>query len=267
MKKISIATAILLGTLPFSVNAEIISGLGSGWSFLSAEDQSGSNYLNPGYGGQYFDAEYLLYKYDESSNDLTIALQTGFDIRGDNHQLFEYWTTDSGLSYWGGDIFLTFNDTTDLYALDFGQVTGGWSDRNKAQADGSIAAVDAGLYSVSAVSNDVYSGHTASNPLAMTGGTKISDQVFTYYDGHNASGYLGNNTSYAVSTTFNLDFLGVDVTQLDAQWTMSCGNDAIYGSGEIPPTSVPEPSSIALLSTGLIGLLGGLFVRRRRIQK
>lgn len=153
-----IASAFFLSA-SVTVNAGIIAPLNDGaWSVLVEEDQN-SSYLNPGCGGQLFDAEYLLYKFDESTGDLSF---------------------------------------------------------------------------------DGYEG------IHQTNGT----------DYH----------SYAYSTTFNLASLGVsyDITQLDAHWTMSCGNDVIEGSGEIPPVSVPEPSSWMLMSTGLLALFGGLIARRRR---
>ena len=261
MKNVHLITSVFLLSASMTVNAGIIAPLNDGsWSILAQEDQT-EYYLSPGYGGQLFDAEYLLYKFDEPTGNLSIALQTGFNILGDNHITYQ------NQSYWGGDLFLSFDGSTSDYefALDFGQITGGWSDSNLSQASGSISAVSAGLYGVTGVSNDVYSGHTASNPLAMTSGNLLESLTFNDYQGiHQTNGT--NYYSYAYSTTFNLSSLGLsyDITQLDAHWTMSCGNDAINGHGEIPPVSVPEPASWMLMSTGLLALFGGLIARRRR---
>lgn len=264
MNKINLITSALLMSVSVTANAGIITEIGSGWEVLASEDQS-TYKLTPGFGGQYFDAEYLLYKYNETSKELTVALQTGFDVTNDNHIIY------NKESYWGGDIFLSFDgdDTKFEYALDFGFATGTWSERNKSLAtSGSISAVDSGLYDVTSYNNDTYYN---SDPFAMQSGTLIGDSSsvdFNEYQGFNADGYDGNNISYVKTATFNLGLLAtLDISKLDAHWTMSCGNDGITGHGEIPPTSVPEPSSIALLSTGLIGLLGGLFVRRKRNQQ
>ncbi len=261
MKNLTFTTILLMGSISISVQAEVISKIGSGWNVMSAEDQT-SYKLTPGYGGQYFDAEYLLYQFDETSNQLTIALQTGFDVTGDNHQNY------NGSSYWGGDLFLSFDndDSVFEYALDFGQTTGTWNDRgNPNNESGSIAAVNSGLYEVSSYNNQTYYN---SNPFAMSGGDIIgasSDVVFMDYSGNNPDGYGGNNMSYVKTASFNLDLLNFNITQLDAHWTMSCGNDAIEGYAAIPPASVPEPSVLVLLTTGMIGLLGGFAARRRKL--
>jgi len=272
MKKISIATAILVSTVPFSVNAGLITSVfDSNWTDITVgsgedvSDNSGSNVkVNPGWGGQAFDAEYLLYKID--GDKLSIGLQTGFDIL-DGHQGH----TDNR-DYYAGDIALSFNglDGSALeyeFAIDFGNVTMSWGD-NPDKAYGydpeNVGLVDGnqdlkGIYEVAEWNNDIY--FDESSPFAMDEGEYKQDISLV-------GNQVGN--SYYQIATFNISNLlssSYDITRIDAQWTMSCGNDAVYGKTDIPPTSVPEPSSIALLSTGLIGLFGGLNARRKRIKK
>jgi len=260
MKKINLIVSAFLMSVSVTANANIIVPEidGQAWIELSSEDQT-AYFLNPGYGGQLFDAEYLLYNYDKNTNILNIALQTGFNI---NTNTINYGSKD----YWGGDLALSFDGATEgdsstfEYAIDFGEVTKGYD----GQATGNNKDTDSkdqlGLYKDVTWEADSIIHFTDSNPFAMASGITPSGISFSQVG--NSSGNNAGDISYYRS--FSLDLGSIDVTELSASWTMSCGNDGIYGTAEIPPTSVPEPSSIALFSTGLIGLLGGLFVRRKR---
>lgn len=188
----------------------------------------------------------------------------GFFLSGNNLSIVAGWNFLSGApgySFASGDIFI---DTTGdawygkdgtppmnygyEYVLDVNWSAGTY----KAYAlDGSSQLVQ-----VSEWYNQI-----ESNPwrLNYTDEVQVSSGSFTFEQGLSDAGvgFLGGS-HYRVSG-FDLGFVPAG-TQFIAHFTMECGNDNLVGQG----TAVPEPATMFLFGTGLIGLAG---VGRRKFLR
>ena len=274
MFKKAFSFALLLSA-SLSVNAGVVTAFDSGWtdfttqpnstdnsgnSIPTPEDQTGSfDYVYPGWGGQAFDAEYLFYRID--GNRLSIGLQTGFDIINGQQ-------TTGNHEYYAGDLALSFDGVTPgdsstyEYAVDFGFNT-------KDYYGGDTGTHAAGLYQVDNWNNNIYfdgaGGNGSSNsnskdssaPFAMSSGIRQNAANFTTSFGEEI---VNGQKSYFRIASFDIDYL--DISQIDAHWTMSCGNDAVDGT----VAAVPEPSVLWLFSIGFVGLLANGIRRRQSRQ-
>ncbi len=234
----------------------------SGWTVFGSEDQTGTgNYkLTPGWGGQKFDAEYLFYKLQ--GNNLSIGLQTGFDVISNNGQVYDNY------HYYTGDLALSFdgNNSNYEYAIDFGNLTKNYAGTKKinAQSNNTSGVDTAGLYEAKSWNNDIwaYNKYGLSAPYGVSSGSLLlaaNDDNFS--QGSAANGYK-SDISYFTMFTFDLsNITGLQPNfVLDAHWTMSCGNDAI--DGRVTLAKVPEPSPILLFVLGLVGLV----IARRKLK-
>lgn len=208
-----------------------------GWTMVDNDDGVGLNgFVDPGWGGQDFDGEYLFYRL--SSNILSLGIQAGYDLVDGNVRY-------SGKDYYAGDLALSFNGSGYNYAVDFGLVTRDY-DNHRVEADNNGDGKDAaGLYSVSTWNNNIAFGQSA--PFAMDAGSFITS-LLSY-----SAGYNNILDSYFRTVSFDISSLGLGNTfDFMMHWTMSCGNDVLEGGDSV---SVPEPGTVMLLALGLLGLL------------
>lgn len=211
--------------------------------FADDEGVERNGYVNPGWGGQAFDAEYLFYKYSKADNTLSIGLQTGYDIVDGHHYT-------GGKNYYAGDLALSFSKRPGVeFAVDFGLLTKDYNGEDLVDAGTGTGVDAAGVYQVSSWNNDIYFSESA--PFAMNGGTKVADLV------ENVAGYDSAAKSYFRTVTFDYSELGfVEGFDFSAHWTMSCGNDVVAGTAH-----VPNPGSLPLM---LLGLFAGAYVYRKK---
>ena len=256
------------------VNITTMDGFGSGTAWYSANKED--NEVEPSMQtGQIWDLEAI---YWESSKS-TLFMIAGFDFKDGggptSHSPDEVWSS--------GDVFL-FGSTFD-YVLDFDRVSesgddkyqnnldvsgsgnenaGGWSGSFDVYSAGSGELDTHGVYYQ-------YYNHDVSDPYAHDNSTDTpveSDISYFFYGGLGggtiASG--GRNTHNDDSSNdihyvlaLDLSDIGVDFSGFGVHMTLECGNDDI--EGQIP---VPEPATMLLFGTGLIGLAGH---GRKKFQK
>lgn len=245
------------------------------WNLITDHDAI----IEPGNGGQKFDTEYLYYKYDSASNNLSVGIQTGFDLEDGKR------SGNGDIGYYAGDLALSFDgdvvlgdtrveDNSYEYAVDFGLKTKDYygNDVHSAMSGGSNGIDEQGLYAVGGWDNDIINAHNAASPFAMDWGTRLDGLSENYSGGGFSDGYnnSGPDYSYFRIVTFNLDTVvaeGESFT-VDAHWTMSCGNDYINGGVDLTrdgsSTPVPEPSVVGLLVIGSMGLFASGLRRRKK---
>ncbi len=190
------------------------------------------NYLRPGYGGQAYDAEFLgLFV---TSDKLYFGLQTGIEIENATGNVATVGNKQPG------DLTLNFNgDDSFEWAIRF------WDE----------------VFSIIKVKEwqEVhYPQHSVSNPWrAKSGGVNPNGCVDgsdfeIFFNSAAEDGYGDDKDSNILEGWISASALGLaDFSSeiIEANWTMKCGNDYLNVTA-----SVPEPATMFLISSGLIGM-------------
>lgn len=259
MKRLMISVCVLLGAMSSgAANALVIDGNLSDWGVhhngnaadwtvssafaaSTVEDQTGnsSQYLNPGWGGQAYDAEAMYVTW--SASTLYIGFATGHSPNTPQNP--------GGNSYGPGDI-----------AIDIGN-NGTWDYGVELQGNGGFT--QGRVYA----SPTFAPGVVASNPTSLTGGTgvgSVGSVAFTtaYQTGY---GQYAADKHYFYEIAVPLSAFGGNLgvgSTFKVHWTMNCANDIITVTTTRNTTSkVPLPGTLALLPLGLMGMAA---LRRRR---
>lgn len=231
-------------------------GLQSNWTVNSAvklaavEDQTGSGafFLDPGWGGQAYDAEALYLDWDSSR--LYVAIVTGLSPTTVHNP--------AANSYGAGDILIDFGGG----GFDFGLVLTNIAGLSKGGLY-SVSSLNYGLWSASGVTGPAPNPY----PVAVKTGSNVASTQLVYSTtSFTGMGSKPTDKHYVIEASIPVSAFGAawgpngPAQDMTVWWGAYCAND-IISDGIGASNQVPEPGSLVLAVLGLAGLAG---LRRRR---
>ncbi|MBI5741240.1 MAG: PEP-CTERM sorting domain-containing protein [Nitrospirae bacterium] len=238
----------------------------------ATEDFTGEDggFVSPGWGGQPFDSEAAYMAFDDSK--LYIAIITGMPQSGsedpwryDNDFYDNTFDWNRGLEkYWydPGDIGIDIDGNGSYEFAVTTRVNNSKSSYAPTPGDGMLLSgnlewVDPRAWKHYFLYND-WGG--VSDPWAVTG----YDAAMDMGDSFSYSAF--GDSHYAIEMVIDTSLLGLESGDLlSMHWVMECGNDNINLTSEVP-SSVPEPSTLILLSLGIAGLFIYTFIRPQAVK-
>ncbi|KRT54294.1 PEP-CTERM sorting domain-containing protein [endosymbiont of Ridgeia piscesae] len=216
-------------------------------------------YLNPGYGGQKYDAEAMYVELVGSMLNIGIATGRAPHAKG--------WAA--------GDIALNFDFGSDATSFEYGIVT---RDHN-GMSQGDVYSVDNWNYGLWVKPKKTSSGmntYKLSHPTSVKSGNLLGNVDLAYGEMTHGSMNFGDSKPdkigkykkdrhYMIETSVDLALLNLGSLNdfdLRVHWTANCNNDWIQL--DMQHAQVPEPASLVLLAIGLIGFAGRKRLRRKQ---
>lgn len=205
----------------------------------TVEDQN-TYKLEPGSGGQFYDAEAIYARKDTANNTLSIALATGHNPNTSNDQVYNYGAGD--------------------FAIDFGR-DGTFEAGININPAGDGFGILAGVYKVTEWALGLWADDTtpgyvnAEHPTSIVEGDLLGVANLAISGPKQGYGEWNlTHNHYFYEMELSLDLLrdaGWQGESFDIHWTQNCGNDSIVVD---PPSTVPTPGTLVLLLVGVAGL-------------
>jgi hypothetical protein len=225
------------------------------------EDQTGGSNtrLFPGYGGQAYDAEAIYVAFDTSN--LYIAIVTGHNPT----------TEDKPKSnkYGAGDIAIDFGANGSFeYGIELlgsGTTKAGhvYSNVNWGLGLWKSNGAWTGYYDPNDPKNRALADPT--HPTSILSGNDVGTGTVAYTtDGQKNYGVYPKDLHYFYEVSVPLSSFRTDWAagnHFDLHWTQNCANDSIWVDPPVPPDTVPEPGTLALLPLGMLGIVA---LRRKK---